>query len=392
MKTQDSSAIVNSLYAQFIGETEGTVTVDDSNIVDTGKKLSQVATTEKIFNAIVDRIGKLIVKNKVYRGKFSMLLKDGWEYGNILQTLRVKTIQATSDPSYNPVNGQNYDQDTYHGMEVIQKFFTDYDNFQLEYWKPTDQLWTSFNSMDEITRFFTGIEISIQTSLEGRIQSLAKTALANFIANVINHENTGSSYSTQKAVNILKLYNDEHSGATLTKANCRQSGDFMRFASKTINNTYDRLQDLSILFNLDGDAETFTSAEDINLVLLSTFANDIKYNLYNAPGQFDYSLIKLPGYETVPYWQSSGDNFTEDTISNINVTIKDDNAQGGTTTIDFSDIMGVMFDKRAVAINCERRKVTSHYNADLDQFHFYDKYMGQYINDFSENFVVFYIA
>ena len=390
MKVQDASVLVNDLYKQMTGQ-EDITTVDDSNVVDVGKRLNQIGSTEKIFNAIADRIGKMIVKNKEYKGKFVNLLRDGWEFGNILQTLRVKTIEATSDPSYNPVSGQNYDQDTYHGMEVVQKFFTDYDNFQLEYWKPTDQLWTAFNSMDELTRFLTGVELAIRTSLEGKLQVLAKTALGNFIANIVNTENTGSSYSTLKAVNLLKLYNDVHAGATLTTSNCRESESFLRFAAKTLNNTYDRLQDLSVLFNIDGE-ETFSNKEDISIVLLSTFANDVKYHLYNAAGQFDYSLMQLPGYETVPYWQASGDDYAETTIDGIKITIKDDAAQGGKTTVNFGGIMGVMFDKRAVAINCERKKVTSHYNADIDQFHFYDKYLGQYINDFSENFVVFYIA
>lgn len=390
MKVQDASVLVNDLYKQMTGQ-DDIATVDDSNIVDIGKKLNQIGSTEKIYNAIADRIGKMVVKNREYKGKFVNLLRDGWEFGNILQTLRVKSIEATSDPSYAPVNGQNYDQDTYKKMDVVQKFFTDYDNFQLEYWRPTDQLWTAFNSMEELTRFLTGVEVAIRNSLTIRLQGLAKTALGNFIAQVVNAEDTGSSYSTLKAVNLLKLYNDAHSGATLTTSNCRESESFLRFAAKTLNNTYDRLQDMSVLFNLDGE-ETFTNKEDVSVVLLSTFANDVKYHLYNAAGQFDYSLMQLPGYDTVPYWQASGDDYAESTIDGIKITIKDDAAQSGKTTVNFSGIMGVMFDKRAVAINCERKKVTSHYNADIDQFHFYDKYLGQYVNDFSENFVVFYIA
>lgn len=391
MKVTDASAVVNSLYSQMTGQTD-IATVDDSNIVDIGKKLNQIGSTEKIYNAICDRIGKMIVKNRLFRGKFIDLMKDGWEFGNILQTLRVKSIEATADPSYSPVNGQNYDQDTYKSRDVVQKFFTDYDNFQFDYWKPTDQLWTAFSSMDEMTRFLTGVEISITNSLNKRLQGLAKTAIGNFIAHIVNKEDTGSAYSTLKAVNLLKLYNDAHASATLTVANCRESESFLRFASKTMNNTYDRLNDMSVLFNLDGENDVFSNPEDIKVVLLSTFANDVKYHLYNAAGQFDYSLMQLPGYDTVPYWQASGDDYAEDTIGKIDITIKDEDAQGGTTTVQFGGIMGIMFDKRAVAINCERRKVTSHYNADLDQFHIYDKYLGQYINDFSENFVVFYIA
>ena len=393
MKVTDASAIVNEIYVEMTGK-DAIDTIDNSNIVDIGTEL-QTFGNEKIYNKVVDRIGKLIVRNKQYTGKFLSILRDGWEFGNILQTLRVKTIEATTDPSYAPTNGATYSQDTFTKMDVVQKFFQDYDNFQLEYWRPTDQLWTAFNSMDEMTRFFSGVELAIQMGLNKRLQGLAKLCITNMIAQTLYAEFPDADYgdgSGNKAVNLLKLYNDE-AAVDLTVANCRQSADFLRFAAKTINNYYDRIQDLSVLFNIDGE-ESFSRKEDITMVILSTFANDIKYNLYNAENQFDFSLMELPNYETVPYWQASGTDYDEETLTQIKQTIKtfDDEGDEDTETIDMTGILAVMFDRNSCAINCERKKVTQHYNANIDQYHFYDKYLGQYINDFSENFIVFYIA
>lgn len=391
MKDNDASLIVNELYQEMTGKKDIAV-VDNSNIVDIGKTLQGLgAGVDVIYKKIADRVGKMIIRNKIYEGKFMNIFRDGWEFGNILQTLRVKSVDAVSDPSYAPVSGQNYPLTQFDAMDVTQKFYQDFDGFQVTYWRPTDQLWSAFNSMDEVTRFLTGVEIAIRNGVTKRLQGLAKLAITNMIAQTLHAEFPEGNYgadSKMKAVNLLHLYNAQSGGEDLTAENCRQSQDFLRFAAKTINNWHDRLQDMSVLFNIDGEEE-FSRADEINITLLSTFANDMKYNLYNAPGQFDYSLMKLPNYETVPYWQGSGLGYDEGTISEIHQTIK---VGEGTETIEATGILAVMHDREAVAINCERKKVTTFYHPDLDQTKFFDKYLGQYINAFDKNFVVFYVA
>lgn len=392
MKMTDASVIVNEVAHEMLGLSDVDV-VDSSNIVDIGKQMQSLSGGDVVYKKILDRIGKMIVRNKVYTGKFLNIVRDGWEFGNILQTLRIKSKNAIADPSYNPQSGQNYPLTEYEANEVIQKFYQDFDNFQLTYWRPNDQLWSAFNSMEELTRFFTGLEVAMSNSLSLRLQGLCKVALTNMIAQTLHAEFPEGNYkddSKMKAVNLLFLYKATGAAdaATMTPENCRQSQGFLRFAAETINNWYDRLQDMSTLFNIDGEEE-FSRAEDINLVVLSTFANDMKYNLYNAAGQYDYSLMKLPGYETVPYWQGSGTAYDEGTIGEIHMTIK---VGEETKNIEGTGIMAVMHDKEAVAVNCERKKMTTFYHPDLDQTKVFDKYLGQYINAFDKNFVVFYVA
>lgn len=391
MKVTDVSEIVNTLYQEMTGSTDITV-VDASNIVDIGKTLQKVSSVDNIYKSIADKVGKIVVKNKLYTGKFPNLLRDGWEFGSIMETLRVKPYTATADPSYNPVSGQNYPLTDYKAGGVVAKYFTDSDNFEFVYWKPTDQLWSAFNSMDEMVRFLGAIEIAVANSLTVRLQGLAKTAINNMIAQTVHTDfpNTSSedynANSYARSINVLKLYNDS-TGSALTVENCRQSADFLKFFVKLVMNTYDRLQDMSKIFNIDGE-DTFTNAEDIDLVVLSTVANDIKVNMQSDVYHKD--LVSLPNYETVPYWQASGTAYDESVIGEITVTIK--TGDDTTATVELPGILGVMFDKNAVGINCEKRKTTTFYHPDLDQTKFFDKYFAQYYNDFSENFVVFFVA
>ena len=146
MKVTDASAIVNALYKEMTGATDIAV-VDASNIVDIGKTLQKVTSVDSIYKSIADKVGKVVVKNKLYTGKFPNLLRDGWEFGSIMETLRVKPYTAVNDPSHNPSNG-SYPLTDYQAGGVVAKYFTDYDNFEFVYWKPTDQLWSAFSSMD----------------------------------------------------------------------------------------------------------------------------------------------------------------------------------------------------------------------------------------------------
>ena len=390
MKVTDASSIVNALYQEMTGSTDIT-TVDASNIVDIGKTLQKVTSVDAIYKSIADKVGKVVVKNKLYTGKFPNLLRDGWEFGSIMETLRVKPYTAVNDPSHNPSNG-SYPLTDYQAGGVVAKYFTDYDNFEFVYWKPTDQLWSAFNSMDEMVRFLGAIEIAVANSLTVRLQGLAKTAINNMIAQTVHADfpnTTSENYNANsyaRSINVLKLYNDS-TGSNLTVANCRQSADFLKFFVKLVMNTYDRLQDMSKIFNIDGE-DTFTKPEDINLVVLSTVANDIKVNMQSDVYHKD--LVSLPNYETVPYWQASGTSYDESVIGEIKVTIK--TGDDTTATIELPGILGIMFDKNAIGINCEKRKTTTFYHPDLDQTKFFDKYFAQYYNDFSENFVVFYVA
>lgn len=390
MKVTDASAIVNALYQEMTGATDIAV-VDSSNIVDIGKTLQKVSSVDTIYKSISDKVGKVVVKNKLYTGKFPNLLRDGWEFGSIMESLRVKPYTAVNDPSHNPSNG-SYPLTDYQAGGVVAKYFTDYDNFEFVYWKPTDQLWSAFNSMDEMVRFLGAIEVAVANSLTVRLQGLAKTAINNMIAQTVHTdfptpESAGyNANSYARSINVLKLYNDSTS-SNLTVENCRQSAEFLKFFVKLVMNTYDRLQDMSSIFNIDGE-DTFTKAEDINLIVLSTVANDIKVNMQSDVYHKD--LVSLPNYETVPYWQASGTAYDESVIGEIKVKIK--TGDDTTATVELPGILGVMFDKNAIGINCEKRKTTTFYHPDLDQTKFFDKYFAQYYNDFSENFVVFYVA
>lgn len=391
MKVTDVHEIVNELYSQMTGKKD-VAEISSVDLVDIGKELKNITSVDNLYNAIVDKVGRFVVKNKIYNGKFPNLIRSSWEFGSIMESLRVKPFAAVEDPSANPTAG-DYSLTSYAPADVVAKYFTDYDNFQFIYWKPTDQLWSAFNSYEEMERFLGAIEVEVANSLTVRLQGLAKTAIGTMIAQTV-YKDFGASdaygdSTTSRCINVLKLYNDLN-GTSLTSTTCRQDANFLKFLVKTIINTRDRLQEMSSIFNIDG-VDTFTGENDINLTLLSTVANDIAVNMQSDV--FNKELVSLPNYDVVSYWQSSGESFDEETIGEIMQSIKvivEDTETSA--SIDFKGILAVMYDKMAVGVNCEKKKTTAFYHPNLDQTKFFDKYFAQYYVDTSDNFVVFYVA
>ena len=97
-------------------------------------------------------------------------------------------------------------------------------------------------------------------------------------------------------------------------------------------------------------------------------------------------LTRLPNYETVPYWQGSGQGYAFEDTSAINVKID------ASTTVNITGIIGVMFDRDALGVSNLDRRVTTAYNAKAEFFNNYYKFDAGYFNDTNENFVVFFVS
>lgn len=386
MKVTDVSTFVNELVEQMTGSKDVTV-VDNQNIVDIGKKLESAFGTENTYKAICDKVAKQVFLNKSYTNRFGNLMKDSWEWGNILEEIRIKPMKATTDPSYNPVSGTDYKLTEYNAAEVETTYYTDFDNFQVEYWRDGDQLWNAFKSLEAFAQFESSLEIEAINAIEKRTEALCKTAITNMIAEVLDTEIPDAAYgthSTLKAVNVLKEFKTIHPDSTVTAANCIYDPDFGKFLIERVMDARDNIGDLSVEFNVQG-AEEYTL--DPTLIMLSKVANAVKVNAQS--NVYNKELVELPNYSTVSYWQGSN-GYGFDGVSKINQTIK--NKMGQTKTINATGIIGVLFDSMAVCVNREYKKTTTFYHPNLDRTKIFSKYTAQYINRLSKNFIVFYVA
>lgn len=382
MQVKQIYELVNGVTTEILGKSD-LVQEDLTNIVDVGKELFDITSVDNYVKKLVNHIGKVIFVNRKYVGGAPSVLMDSWEFGSILEKISADLPTANENESYNLVDGQSYDDNVFYQPKVTAKFFNSKVTFEIPLSFTERQVKESFSSANQLNGFLSMLYNSVENALTVKIDSLIMRTITNAIGETLQSDLAGDyTKSGVKAVNLLKLYNDTFAD-DLTVNNCLISPDFIRFASNTISKYKDRLSKISTLFNV-GQKERFTSADYLHIILLSDFASATK--VYLESTVYNNELVALPRYETIPYWQGSGQNYSFEDISKINVKTSSgiEVACGG--------ILGVMFDRDAIGVCNTDRRVTTNYNAKAEFFTNYYKFDASYYNDLNENFVVFFVG
>lgn len=386
MNVKQIYELMNTVTGEVLGKTD-LVAEDLSNVVDVGTEVFNASAVDNYVKSLVNHIGKVVFVNRPYSGKIPSVLMDGWEFGSVLEKIACDTPEATENESWDLVDGQEYKQDIFYQPTVSAKFFNSKVTFEVPMSFTERQVKESFSNAAQLNGFISMIYNAVDRSMTIKIDSLVMRTINSMIAQTLNADKaafTGGygTASTARCVNLLKLYNDKFT-QTLTAAKAIYDPDFIRFASYTMGVYVDRLASISTLFNVGGK-DRFTDANNLHVIMLSDFAKGA--DVYLQSDVRHNEMTRLPNYETVPYWQGSGQNYEFDSTSAINVKID------ASTTVDIDGIVGVMFDRDALGVSNLDRRVTTAYNAKAEFFNNYYKFDAGYFNDTNENFVVFFIS
>lgn len=393
MRVEQIYNIVNSITGEILGDS-AVVNEDLSNIVEIGDTISNLgsAAFENYTRSLIDHIGRVVFVNRPYAGSAPSVLMDAWEYGSILEKIQAEMPVAQENDSWNLQDGYVYEQDKFKKPTVSAKFYNSKTTFETQMSFAERQVKSAFESVSQLNAFFSMIDTAIYNGQTVKTDGLIMRVINNAIANTINAEFTGGSGydagSGVRAVNLLYLYNQAHSASAITDLGIAMSTpEFIRFAAYTMSLYQDRMRKLSKLFNIGGKAR-FTPSDRLHFIMLNDFAKAA--DVYNQSDTYHEQFTSLPNAETVPFWQGSGTSYGLSSVSSINTTVA--TPSGSDATISASGILGVMFDRDALGVCNQDRRVTTHYNARAEFFNNWYKVDAQYFNDFNENVVVFYAA
>lgn len=385
MKVSQIYEIMNGVTGEILGQTGLVVAEDLSNIVDVGKEILNGTDIDNYVKSLVDHIGRVIFVNRPYSGGVPSVLMDGWEFGSILEKVTADLPVATENESWELENGTSYDPNIFYQPKVSAKFFNNKVTFEIPMSFTEMQVKSSFSSREQLNGFISMLYNAIDRSMTIKIDSLVMRTIDNFIAETLHTEYPDGSYTTKstvKAVNLLKLYND-NKGTELTVDKCLTDTDFVKFASYMMKLYVSRISKASTLFNIGGK-DRFTPNDLLHIVLLDNFAS--ASDVYLQSDTFHNELTKFPNHETVPFWQGSGTDYSFTDVSSIDIKTS------GNNTVKASGILGIMFDRDALGVTNLDRRVTTQYNAKAEFFNNWFKFDAGYFNDMNENFVVFFVA
>lgn len=392
MKIEQVYSLVNASTKEILGETD-LVKQDLSNIVDIGASIVGSGNVDNYVKSLVDHIGKVIFVNRPYVGSVPNVLMDKWEFGSVLEKISADLPEAVENKSWELSNGVDYSPNVFYKPTVSAKFYNSKITFEVDMSFTEKQVKDSFSNAEQLNAFVSMLYNAVERSMTVKIDSLVMSTINNAIAQVVNHAmpavsdgDYSQATSTPQAINLLKTYNDTFT-KTLTKTSCLTDPDFLKWCCITLSTYAKRMSRMSTLFNVGGKPR-FTPTEDLNIIMLQDFYANMRVNLVSDTKNKE-DLLLPTDITTIPYWQGSGNDYSGEKVAKINVAIK----TGDTTTkdIEMGGIMAVMFDRNALGVCNEDRRVTTNYNPKAEFYNNFYKFDCSYFNDLDENFIVFFI-
>ena len=388
MKVSQIYTILNDVFSEVTGKLVipedsdplPIVEEDLKNIVDIGKIISEYNLYDNYVKSMINRIGRDVFVDRTYEGYAPNVLRDSWEYGSIMSKTRCKVFDAKANPAWALSAGTTVNQFEFNPPEVTQKFYNSAVAWQIDCSFTDYQIRESFNSPEQMNRFMSMIENRINVSMTIYRDSLVMRTINNFIGEKL--------YANNGVVDLLAGYNATIA-SPITAAAALYDKDFLRYAALQIKLWVDRFRAPSVNFNTEEDNVAFTPKEFAHLVLHSDLAAGME--VYLQSDTYHDDLVKIGDYETVPFWQSQGDEYQLAMSSRIEIEL------GSSTTaskkaINRNYVVGVLFDRDALGVLCEHSRVTTAYNSNGEYWNNFYKQDTRYFNDLAENGIVFVLG
>lgn len=369
--------VLNTVAKQQYGDTAIAV-VDTASMVALGDKVLSSSTDKDAFmHALTDRIGITIFSIRRYDDVDRNVVKHTFDFGAILQKIYVGLPDLEADNSWN-IGEDDYTPQYAPVLkpDAREKLFANRNVFQCSVTVPDAILKTAFTGPVEMAVFISAIFMAQENRIQVALEALVNLCRSAFIARKIN---AGSKCG---AINLLARYNTQFK-TTLKAADALYDAAFLRYASAQISMWTRRMRKMSKLFNEEGYLR-HTPESDLVLTVLDDFAS--LSSVYLQANVFHKELTALPRYNTVAYWQGSGDDFEFDSNATVSVKLSD------TLTVTQTGVLAVAYDYEALGVMIENETTETQRNPRDKYTDYYHDVERGLFNDMSENGIVFYIA
>ena len=368
MQLNQIAALLNeTMVPNILGE--GTTIAEDlSNFADLGTKIADLSAEQvKDYTAsFIANVIKTYYDERIFNKTIPGLFRDFEEWGGIIQRVKAGLSEVTEDVSQNLQNGVSYDPFVYHGFDHDNVVFTKDCTFELDWSIPDNMYKTAFSSVAELQNFISYIYNRAENTMNVNHYATAMAALrALILAN------------SSKTVHLLTMYNTTHFASEsdyLTADEALENAAFCKWYNRQILLLKKAVTDVSTKYN-DGTVETFTPAEDVNVIQLAQVALAIEMNM--TSGVYHKDLVEIGNYSEVNFWQNSDD----DLIPALSIAGQVKGNVGSEATQTLGPIASVIFDKFACGVTSRPEIVTSQYNG-----------KGRFTNFFRSIWCQFYVA
>lgn len=383
MDFQQASTLLASLHEQATGKAVLTPT-DLSDFVSVAQSTLQ-AGYDPVINAISQVVGRTIIAVRPYDRKFRGLEATNDRWGGITRKINFADRPPVDSKVYALVDGQSVDQYEVRKPKVLQTNYVGSDVYTGFYTIFTTQLDSAFRSPEAFGEFMSGLMEHFSNEREQWLENFTRSALNNFIAGKIDLAGAGD----PSVVHLLTEYNTL-TGLSLTAQTVRQPANyspFIKWLYARVGELSDKMAERSQLYQakITGyDIYRHTPVRDQRIYMLSeylkSFETEVKSDVYNA------GYLNIAGVEGVSFWQSIQ---SPDEISSTPMVIDATGAYDKGTAVTEDNIIGVMFDRDAIAYNIFNDSMdTTPMNARGKFYNVFNNMNVRFTNDFTEKGIV----
>ena len=384
MKIKQIYSLINSINKQMWGE--NAIGVNDlRDVIALGETLQlNEDDADAFLGALVDRIGKTVIRTLDLELDFPNFFMDTFEFGAIMQKINVNPFDAIENSDWKV--GDNDFTPTFADVykpSVTVKYFKGGTTWSYRVTIPSDTFFTAFTSAERMNTFIDAIMTALTDSMVMSINNMSRTALCELIAE--------KQINNNGVVDLLALYNGE--SGTMTVEEARRSKEFYRFAGMVIRNYIGYMKEPSKLYNIDGMVRT-TARDNMHVIMLRDFASG--YEAYLSSDTFHKELVELPLYTEINHWQGSGQSISFENNSKIDVTPSSQSEQYigdlEPMSVELNGVVCVLADRQSIGVGINKRRVGKFVNDIDDYVNTKTSATIQWFVDLSENAVVFTIG
>lgn len=388
------ASIVNDAVTDALG-TDAIKDISTTDFVSMGKAIDAANAYENFYGSLVNRLTGTIFAVREYNPTTRGILRDEDAFGAFKQKVHYNIATAVNNPAHAipTVNAETgartytqsspYDVNT--TLQIKALVFGGQGTWSIEVIRPIDQIRTAFVNAAEMAAFIDGLYVYIENSIKLELEAIERAAA-----------NTGMARAIKKghSRNLLAEYNASvPAGNVLTADTCLTNTDFLKFASKAINDTLGYMESMSTLFN-EGAMPKFTPRDRAVVEMLHSFVSASE--MYLQADTFHNDLVSLPLFNDVKFWQTSGASFAFGDVSKISVQhddfITDPTDESDTGLVTQDGIICFIHDIDAIAAFFGYRRTWEEMNNRDDIVIHGEQARKGYAVDPNENMVVFYVA
>lgn len=413
----DAHALLNEVVKEATGQYPAIQVVDTSSFVSVGQTL-MASGTENVLNALSLVIGRTFMAVRPYNARLALINAiDSGMYANRLRKISFYSGEAEASGMFNTDkhiqhahnldNGTNdiisgtvantgvgtmWEQKPAVPLEMNFASKDVWDDYITVY---EEQLKVAFRSENDFMNFVSGIMTEKGNDIESQKEAFNRMTLLNRIAGTIAM-NIGNS-----AVNLTAEYNAKY-GTSYTSEQLRTTylKEFLAFVVSTMKTASRRMALRSLSYHWSptktiGDNNYYllrhTPRDRQRAFIYQPLITDAEASVFSAI--FNPEYLDVGQYEAVDYWQNINVPSAIDVTPAVPNVASPTSAQVQGENIKVDYIVGALFDEDALMVDYqfEGAFTTPLEARKMYRNTFWHMSKGA-INDFTENFIVFYMA